>query len=554
MRNGRSGELNSAFIKAEKIAGEIGTEKTGAGKTDANGTDKRGNADTHIGGVNDGKEPSAKNIERQKAKFAERRYKAKKKAEIKEQRRYLREERARLKRERKAGGDGSRPAKKGYTAAVVALSLSTLILASALTFTAVMPSESDSALENGYRRSFYNTVEQVNSMDLDLSKTLATKSSGAVQSYLMDIAVNSELAENNIQQLPLTDESKFYTAKIINQVGDYAKYLNKKIINGDGLSREDYENLTELYKANNALKNAMKNAMENMDNGYEFRNMSKDFGGNDLLKEFNGLQELSAEYPELIYDGPFSDGREKDGKGAGTDGSVAAESEKITEDQAVKIFSDLFKEYGVTEVRSNGKVNGYPESYAIEGEIKGFSAYANVTVNGDLLMYSYVGSCNGINYDEKVAEEIAREFLVKAGYGELKAVWTNLDNDLYTFNFAPEVGGAIIYPELVKVRVCAETCMVIGVEGRSYCENHRERSVETPILTKSQAREKVSERISVTAGRLAVVPYGNSAERLCYEFYGEKDGDEFFVYIDAENGRQIEMFKVINSDQGKMLM
>ena len=85
-----------------------------------------------------------------------------------------------------------------------------------------------------------------------------------MQLYLTDLAVNSELAENNLQQLPLEDQNKFYTTKIVNQVGDYAKYLNKKIINGETLSREDYANLTNLYKANVALKNALQAAMREM--------------------------------------------------------------------------------------------------------------------------------------------------------------------------------------------------------------------------------------------------------------------------------------------------
>ena len=47
-------------------------------------------------------------------------------------------------------------------------------------------------------------------------------------------------------------------------------------------------------------------------------------------------------------------------------------------------------------------------------------------------------------------------------------VWINLSNNVYTINFASEVGGVIIYSDLVKVRVCAETEMIIGMEANSY--------------------------------------------------------------------------------------
>lgn len=532
-------EKNSAFIKAENIANKT-----------ANKTAKTSDGLSEIP-EKDGDDKDFAKIEKYKAKAAEKRYKLKKKAELKEQRKYLKEERDRLKRERTDGA--KRPLKGGYLAAVVTLSLATLILASVLTFTSLTPSESDTALENGYRRSFYNTVEQVNSMDLDLSKALATKSDGAVQNYLMDIAVNSELAENNIQQLPMEDESKFYTAKVINQVGDFAKYLNRKIINGEGVSEKDRENLNALYKATAALKRAMQNAMDNMGGDYEFKDMSRAVNGDALVTEFNELQELSASYPELIYDGPFSDGQDEETRDVIAESGIPAD--EITEEQAVKIFRDLFGEYGLSDAKCVGRTGGDPSCYAVQGKINGSVAQADITVkDGKLLMYAYKGSCNGVEYGENAAETAAQAFLEKAGFGKLTAVWINLDNNLYTINFAPEVGGAIIYPDLIKVRVCAETCMVIGAETSGYCKNHRERTVNAPALTKSAAREFVSENIDVLSARLAVVPYGRKLERLCYEFCGTKDDDIYYVYIDAENGRQIEMFKVINSGQGKMLM
>ena len=114
----------------------------------------------------------------------------------------------------------------GWLAAVISLGIATLVLSSVLTFTFLMPSTEDNMLEAAYHKSFYDTVEQVDNIDLNLSKALATADSGALQRYLVDTAINSELAENDIQQLPLQDESKHYTTKLINQIGDFTKYLN----------------------------------------------------------------------------------------------------------------------------------------------------------------------------------------------------------------------------------------------------------------------------------------------------------------------------------------
>ena len=484
---------------------------------------------------------AARRAARYKAQAEKRREKLRERAEKKERRAFERAEREKAKRER-GGGNG------GWIAAVISLSAATVIFAAAFMVTLFMPAESDAVLETAYKRAFYDTVEQVDNMDLNLSKTIATKDGGALQLYLTDLAVNSELAENNIQQLPLADENKFYTAKIINQVGDYAKYLNKKIARGENFSAEDYENLKNLYKANAALKNALQSAMRGMNGDYAFSEMNEKFDGNVLLDNFGKLQELSVGYPELIYDGPFSDGRD----GATAEGLSGAE---ITSAQAVNIFTEIFAEYSPENVRFSGKNSGGIETFAVQAEVKGETLYANISVKGGkLISFSYAGSCNGVNYEQYYAVEKASAFLNELGAEDMKPVWVNLNNDLYTINFAPEQSGAIIYPDLIKVRVCAETCMIIGIEATEYYLNHTERDIGAPTLTKSEARKSVADGIAVETARLALIPLGESTERLCYEFSGEMDGETYYVYIDAENGRQLEMFKVIDSDEGSLLM
>ena len=486
--------------------------------------------------------------ERYKKKAEKARDKQRRKAEIKEQRASVKAERKRLREERRKQNGGKVGTKRGLIAAVITLGIATGILAFSFLYTLFIPVHSDGALESGYRRSFYDTVVQVDNMDLNLSKTLATKDSGAMQLYLTDLAVNSELAESNLQQLPIEDENKFYTTKIVNQVGDYAKYLNKKIIKGENVSREDYENLRNLYKANAALKNALQSAMRDMRSDFDFTKIGENFEGNAFLQNFDELQEMSVEFPELIYDGPFSDGKD-------TAEIKGLSGESITSAEAETIFAENFKDYAPENIRFSGKSTGIIETYGVQAEINGETGYAQISViGGKLMMYSFAGSCKAVNYGEDFATQKAQAFIGQQITGDIKPVWINLSNNVYTINFAPDISGAIIYPDLIKVRVCAETGMIIGFEATEYYKNHVERNIETPAITKSEARSKVSDEIAVESVRLAIVPVGNNLERLCYEFSGTKDGDTYYVYIDALNARQVEMFKVINSEEGSLLM
>ncbi len=436
----------------------------------------------------------------------------------------------------------------GWLAAVISLGVATLVLASVLTFTFMMPSAGDMALESGYQKSFYDTVEQVDNIDLNLSKAIATKDTGAMQLYLVDTAINSELAENDLQQLPLQDESKYYTTKLINQIGDYAKYLNKKIVSGEQLSKDDMEGLVRLYNANRTFKNSLQEMMAQMSPDYSFSSMAGGGSGNLVIENFNELQNLSVEYPELIYDGPFSDGLDrKEMKGLIGD--------EIDQDKAKEIFVTTFSDYQLEKVENVGSSSGNIECFNVQAMVNGQALFAQVSKKGGkILMFSYAGSCNAEKISGEQATEKALEFLQKNGVENMKPVWINLANNLYTINFAYEDNGVIVYSDLIKVRVCAETEMVIGMEAVSYYTNHTERVIGNPKLSVDSASEEVSDNIEIKTDRLVLVPIGNSTEKLCYEFSGEYDGATYYVYIDAINGKQVEMFKVIESTEGMLLM
>lgn len=497
--------------------------------------------------------------EKQKVKVAAMREKNRKKAELEMRRQELEAQRKaqimankRAKQEnRRRDRQRNKDRNKGYggwLAAVISLGIATLVLSSVLTFTFLMPSTEDNMLEAAYHKSFYDTVEQVDNIDLNLSKALATADSGAMQRYLVDTAINSELAENDIQQLPLQDESKHYTTKLINQIGDFTKYLNNKIINGESLSKSDYAALNGLYQANRTLKESLNKMMTTMGNDYAFSAMI-DGGKSDMIIEgFSELQNLSVQYPELIYDGPFSDGlmnREIKGlNGAEVDQAYAREQ-----------FAKLFAEYNPKDIKSMGETTANIECFNVEGTINGDAALAQFSKKGGkLIMYSYAGSCNEVRCDREQATLVAEKFLTDLGIKDMKPVWINLSNNLYTINFAYEKGGVIVYSDLIKVRVCAETEMVIGFEASTYYTNHTDRVIDKPTLSEKQAKSKISENISVDSVRLAVVPIGTKSEKLCYEIAGEYDGSTYYVYIDAISGRQVEMFKVIESTEGTLLM
>ena len=174
-------------------------------------------------------------------------------------------------------GKGGKP-KKGLLAATVTLAITTAALAVAFAITILLPNAKGETLENAYRRTFYDCITRVDDIDLNISKVMASKDEGAKQEYLVNLAVNSEAVENDVCSLPLEDESRFYTVKLINQIGDFVKYANKKLIRGETLSEKDYEILGALYRANKNLKASLKEVADNAE-GLTFSDVKTQTGG-----------------------------------------------------------------------------------------------------------------------------------------------------------------------------------------------------------------------------------------------------------------------------------
>ena len=141
----------------------------------------------------------------------------------------------------------------------------------------------------------------------------------------------------------------------------------------------------------------------------------------------------------------------------------------------------------------------------------------------------------------------------KIGLTDMSPVWASQAYGVVTINYVYESDGVIYYPDMVKVTVCQESGKVTGYEGSDYYINHTERDIELPKLNSGEASKKVSDSIGIITARLCLIPVGEK-EVLAYEFMGNVEEETYFVYINAVNGRQEELFMVVNSADGQLLI
>ena len=484
-------------------------------------------------------------LEKQKAKAAAL------KAE-KEARAAKKAERIRLKEEKTATSrKGDKKGYGGWLAAVISLGCATLVLAGLLTFSIFEPSKTQSGYNDQNARGFYDLVGYVDNIDVNLSKFMASNDDGVRQKLLGDVRVQSNLAVENLSSLAIKDDSKYYTTKFINQTGDYAKYLGEKLMSGKPLTEKDVLTIESIYETNRYIKESLDALTGEIDENFDFSTIYEGKDDNVVIKRFKDLESKSVEYPHMVYDGAFADEIK-----SGNAESLKNEKE-VSESEATDMLKKYFSNLTLSEVTLTGAINdevlsGYNFT-AVDGD--GVQIDAQLSKKGGKLMnFNYYKECSALNYDLEACVKIADEFLKKAGLKNMKAVWVLEDGANATVNYAYEQDGVICYSDLVKISVCRERGAVSGMDAKNYYLNHKVRKLATPLIKIGEAQSRLNGSLTVQKSSLALIPQNGGSETLAYEFIAGKGDDTYYVYIDALTGAEADIFKVVETSEGTMLM
>ena len=106
--------------------------------------------------------------------------------------------------------------------------------------------------------------------------------------------------------------------------------------------------------------------------------------------------------------------------------------------------------------------------------------------------------------------------------------------------------------ELVKIKVDLALGEVVGAEALNFLANRGSHELYTATRTVEQARSAIKSLSSVGYTRLALIPKGTKTI-LCREFTCEKNGYTYIVYVGANDLKEYDVFRVVDTDQGQML-
>lgn len=424
-----------------------------------------------------------------------------------------------------------------------------LACASALLF-GLRAQSSARALEDAYAQRLSETQEHLQSIVLKLGKAPLAQDAGMQVELLSAVSRQADGVVSGLSALPLSYTAISDTLKFCNQLSEYALSLALPAAEGQPMDADTLSQLAELETQCSRLLNQFAAARETMLQESLRMAGEADVFYQEAQPDVRPLEQLAdsdngMDYPSMIYDGAFSDARH-----SGTPKALG--DTLITEADALSIARAFVGEERVSKAVPSAQTGGVIPCYGVALTLTdGLVLNAEVTRTGGKLLWIMPESAEFqplLSLEECI--QAGQAFLLSRGYGDMEPNHFQVYDGLAVINFVARQEEVLLYPDLVKVQIRMDNGQLVGLESNNYLMNHTRREGLTPVWTKQQALSKGA-ALQDPSARLCVIPY-RDGERLCYEVSGQKDDQEYRLYLDAATGEQLDILLMIHSPEGQL--
>lgn len=419
------------------------------------------------------------------------------------------------------------------------------------------------ALEYSYRRALNDLTDYVTGMRSTLQKAPYVNTSVMQNTVSTKLLEQSGGAKAAMAVLPFSQEKTDKISRFLSQAGDYALSLSRRSAAGQSQADQDLENLTALEEYAGKLSDALQKAQARLSTeNLSINKITSELSNVDGLDElpsldddFDEVAEAFAQFPALLYDGPFSDHIQRR-----EPLFLQNEREISREEAAEKAAAFLNCSSDELEFKGEGG-SQLPVFSFTHGD-----SHVNITkAGGQIAYFKRAGEIPEAQLDYVDALVEAARTLKEMGIPSFRESYYVISDNLCTINFAgtaPLDGTDVVcYPDLIKVTIELNEGGMVEYDAAGYLMNRHERELAAPALTKEQAAQNLSPRLTVEAANLAVIPTPGMDEVLCWEFHCTSNagpeavsGQEFLVYINGETGQEEQLYLLQKDEHGVLVM
>lgn len=414
------------------------------------------------------------------------------------------------------------------------------------------------ASEDEYNRAMYEMVGYISNVESELAKLQITNTPKMTSTTLASIWKQSNLAKENLEELPSTQNSMSKASKYLSQVSDYSYSLLKKTTQNEKLNDEEYATIAKLYKSSQDLGSIMTDIYNDLNDGRirwdELKKVSDEkLSQSEEVTTVSNIQKIGKnfqEYEGLIYDGAFSDHllnmQPK-----------SLSNNEVTKDQAKENIIRIFKEENIETLEKLEDSSGTIDLYNFKLKLKNESDVKNISMtkkDGKLYLMISDRKVEEEKISMEEAENKGLEFLKKIGIENVKENYYLKTENFAIINYAAMQNDVVLYPDLIKVKVALDTGEICSVEAQGYIFNHIKRNDITPRISIEKARNSINKNLNILSEGIAIIPTESKSEILTYEFKGKIDEREFLIYVNAKTGEEEKILLILKTEGGTLTM
>lgn len=398
-------------------------------------------------------------------------------------------------------------------------------------------------LEAAYQRNLMQLSECLDSIETSLSKSQYATSSEMMNKISGDLYSECCTAKNALSSLPISQLNLTGAYKFLSQAGDYARYLSAK----EQVTQEEYDNLALLLTYAQKYSDFADTIVSRCNAGgsitdNEVALESSDLKVSSFSADFSSAEETFEGYPTLLYDGPFADAV------LNKESAMIKSAEKKDQDECRKIAAAAL---GVDE---GGVVYKTEESGTLPAYVFSYKLYTiAVTKNGGYIAYILnEGTPSEQAITEDNAINVAKDYLNKIGYSDMKESYYTVYNNVCTINFAYCKDNITYYSDLIKVGVSLSDGNIFSLEADGYLVNHTER--EVPGFAAEQIGVELNSNVEILSASRCLIPKSSGVEVFCNEYHckNKSTGQEVLIYTDSETGEEEDILLLMYSDNGTL--
>lgn len=412
------------------------------------------------------------------------------------------------------------------------------------------------ASEDEYNRAMYEMVGYISNVESELAKLQITNTPKMTSTTLASIWKQSNLAKENLEELPSTQNSMSKASKYLSQVSDYSYSLLKKTTQNKKLNDEEYATIAKLYKSSQDLGSIMTDIYNDLNDGRirwdELKKVSDEkLSQSEEVTTVSNIEKIGKnfqEYEGLIYDGAFSDHL------LNMQPKFLSNNE-VTKDQAKENIIKIFKEENIETLEELEDSNGTIDLYNFKLKLKNEPDIKNISMtkkDGKLYLMISDRKVEEEKISMEEAESKGLEFLKSIGIDNVKENYYLKTENFAIINYAALQDKVVLYPDLVKVKVALDTGEICSVEAQGYIFNHTKRNDITPTISIEKARKAINKNLNILSEGVAIIPTESKSEVLTYEFKGKIDEREFLIYVNAKTGEEEKILLILKTEGGTL--